>query len=323
MKAVYGPVASWRLGLSLGIDPILPPKTCSFNCVYCQLGETEVKIGSPKEFKPRLTVRQLLKELKEASNRVDWGKIQHITFSGVGEPTLNPRLARLAEAVKKSTDKPLAILTNASTLSDAGVRRGLRFFDLVVAKLDAPTQELFEAVNRPAPGISLNNIVEGLKALRREFSGSLALQIMLYQAEGYPSNSSVKAVEGLAELASEIMPDEVQVNTPLRPPSQRFVAPLPFKRLEKLAGIFKSRLPGVKVVYRRPPEALKPRGLGKPMEAEVLELIRRRPCRAEEIAEVLEADFSMVKRCLRGLVAKGLAEHVKVGGFSFYRVVKA
>ncbi|RLG20697.1 hypothetical protein DRN72_04745 [Methanosarcinales archaeon] len=141
---IYGPVLSWRFGRSLGIDLIQPPKICTFDCIYCQLGQTQHKICSRNEFSRRIDIGVLEDELNEKIECVD---VDAITLSGSGEPTLNPQLGEVIDVVRGSTKKPLIILTNSSLLSD--VSEDLQKLDLVEAKLDAITQDTFASVNKP------------------------------------------------------------------------------------------------------------------------------------------------------------------------------
>ncbi|MCK4327065.1 MAG: radical SAM protein [Candidatus Diapherotrites archaeon] len=236
MNTVYGPVPSWRLGASLGIDPVCM-NACTFDCVYCQLGPTAVKTMERKKFVEAADVEA---QLREALGKTT---PDTVTFSGMGEPTLALNLGEIAGAVKKITNIRMAILTNSSLLHLAEVRGGLKEFDIVMAKLDAPGQGLFEKINRPVPGITFEKVLGGIKALRREFSGRLALQIMFIEQNKHCAGE-------LASLARELEPDEVFVDTPLRPCA---CPPLPGEEMEKI----KKEFAGLKVsmVY----DAEKPR----------------------------------------------------------------
>jgi wyosine [tRNA(Phe)-imidazoG37] synthetase (radical SAM superfamily) len=236
-SVIYGPVPSWRLGRSLGVDMVSQPeKTCSFNCVYCQLGPTRHHTAQRREFVP---VARLVAEL-EALPPLE---VDTVTFSGTGEPTLAGNLGEAIAAVKERLPAPVAVLTNASLLPDPEVRADLARADTVAAKLDAPTEALLQEVNRPVPGITLAGIVAALRLFRQEYRGRLALQVMFIEA-----NES--AAETLAALARQIAPDEVQVNTPLRPCP---VPPLPPEAIRRLQQAF-TGLRVVSVYEARRPE---------------------------------------------------------------------
>ncbi len=227
---IYGPVYSWRLGMSLGIDPISTPrKICNFDCVYCQLGRTALPANTRREF---VRVEDLIEEIRQ----VPFAGIDHYTFSGRGEPTLARNLGAMIRAVKTETGGAVAVITDSVLMSRPEVREDLREADVVLAKLDACDQASLEAVDVPVPGIRFEEIVEGLKAFRREYSGRLALQMMFVEA-----NAPLAA--DLAVLAASLSPDEIQLNTPLRPGGQ---PPLSERGMRRIKRCFKG-LPAVTV----------------------------------------------------------------------------
>lgn len=202
-STVYGPVVSWRYGRSLGIDPIVEVSTCSFNCMYCQLGNIQRITEERRVYVPAEDVAADLRA-------VNWDEVDIVTISGSGEPTLAVNLDGIIAAIKQATDKPVLILTNATQLYRPEVRRLVNGADVMECKLDAPTEELLRIINRPAPGITLERILEGIRALRAEFKGRLTLQVMLVPA-------NIRQVELWAPLIASIRPDEVHLNTPRRP----------------------------------------------------------------------------------------------------------
>jgi len=236
-SVIYGPVPSWRLGRSLGVDMVSQQaKTCSFNCAYCQLGPTRICSTERREFVPldRVIGLDALPQLE----------VDTVTFSGTAEPTLAANLGEAICAVKERLCTLVAVLTNSSLMSDANVRADLRLADVVVAKLDALTEPLFQEVNRPALGITLARIVEALRLFRQEYHGRLALQMMFF-------NANESCAEALAALARELMPDEVQVNTPLRPCAVEPLSPEVIGRLQQAFGglrvvsVYEARRPKV------------------------------------------------------------------------------
>lgn len=202
-STVYGPVQSWRVGRSLGIDLIRDTSACSFQCVYCQLGKIQQWAGVRRQWVPTADV---LEDLKQS----DWQNADIITFSGNGEPTLATNLGEAIHQVKAYTGKPVMVLTNAVHLGDPAVQQALQEADKVFCKLDAATDAMLQRVNHPIPGVTVRGIVDGIKAFRQVYKGHLAIQSMFM-----PMNK--KEFEALADLYAEIQPDEVQLNTPLRP----------------------------------------------------------------------------------------------------------
>ena len=151
-KTVYGPVKSWRFGQSLGIDPLFYTSTCSFNCIYCQLGHIQ---NITTEFKDYVSTAKVLEDYRAvvAGQEVDW-----VMFSGSGEPTLAKNLGDISGGIKQlSSSVPQAILTNGVHLGLPEVQRNLRGMDKVIIKLDAPSERLLRLVNRPAAGVSWEN----------------------------------------------------------------------------------------------------------------------------------------------------------------------
>lgn len=222
-RYIYGPVPSWRIGSSLGIDLLSQrEKVCSFDCIYCQLGDTKdysLKRGH------YVSEEEIIKELQSMPKDV---QIDFLTFSGRGEPTLAKNLGNAIKAVKQIRTEQIAVITNSSTIAHEDVRQELALADLVIAKLDAPTQEVFETVNRPDKGIMLHAILEGIRKFREEYKGRLALQLMFMK-------ENKGAAEDIALIVKGIRPDEVQINTPLRPCG---VEPLEKEELLRIKGLF-------------------------------------------------------------------------------------
>ncbi|MGB9722778.1 MAG: radical SAM protein [Chloroflexia bacterium] len=251
MSLLYGPVPSWRLGRSLGID-LLPGqgKTCSFDCIYCQLGRTTRPCVERDEFAPLERLRAELAALGPL-------EIDFVTFSGTGEPTLAANLGEAIVLARETLNRPIAVLTNASLMVREDVRQDLALADLVVAKVDAPDTGLFQAINRPFIEESLEEILAGIAQFRRETTARLALQMMFVAA------NRGRAAE-MAAIARSLEPDEVQLNTPLRPSPE---PPLSRQAMAEIEAHF-ADLPAVSV-YRAARPAVAP--------LDVAETRRRRP----------------------------------------------
>jgi len=234
---LYGPVSSWRLGRSLGVDLVSTKgKTCSFDCIYCQLGRTVHSLAKRRKF---VTMSRLAQELETVRNIA----VDYVTFSGVAEPTLASNLGQAIELVKSVLGLPVAVLTNSSLMPREDVRCELSQADVVVAKMDAPNEELFRQINRPKIKSTLDEVLRAIKLFREEYRGKLALQMMFVEVNrGYAPE--------MARIAEELSPDEVQINTPLRPCAVKPLTP------EEIAAIRQdfTGLKGVVTVY----EALKP-----------------------------------------------------------------
>ena len=227
---IYGPVYSWRLGMSLGIDPISTKmKVCSFNCTYCQLGRAAC-VELPLERRVFVPVDEIIAEL-DAFDAQDRGeappasspqaarsRIDYLTFSGNGEPTLAANLGEMLLAVRFERPEKTAVITNGTLLGHKAVRADLASADLVLVKLDAADEAAYQAVNAPAAGLTFKSFMDDLKLFRQDFKGRLALQSMFVAA-----NRDQAA--GIARWAREIGADEIQLNTPLRPSEEKPLTP--------------------------------------------------------------------------------------------------
>lgn len=235
MKYIYGPVKSRRLGLSLGIT-LTPYKICSFNCVYCQLGKTEVQTRERKEY---VTPEEVVSELRLwlQNNEQEAEKLDYITFSGSGEPTLNIKIGELIAEIKKITSIPLAVITNTSLLSDPSVRQELLGVDLIVPSLDAITPQSFQAIDRPQDKIGIEDIINGLINLRKEFQGKVWLEVMLVKG----INDDLGHIRKLKEVVDKINPDKIQLNSPVRSTAESDIFSVDKKRLEKFREILGDR----------------------------------------------------------------------------------
>lgn len=206
-RYIYGPVSSWRLGRSLGVDPIsAKEKICTFDCIYCQLGRTKNFSNERREF---VRIKDVIHEIQT----LPLPHIDYITFSGAGEPTLAKNLGGMIKAVKKIRKEKVAVITNSSLMNRRDVQQELSMADFVLAKLDADSEESFQAINRPmavTPPINFRSILGGVKGFNSFFKGRLALQIMF-------TSLNKKYAGQIAQLAKEIRPDEIEINTPLRP----------------------------------------------------------------------------------------------------------
>jgi wyosine [tRNA(Phe)-imidazoG37] synthetase (radical SAM superfamily) len=207
-SAIYGPVQSWRAGVSLGVDLLLVDSICSFRCLYCQLGKINQHTAERRVYVPTAKV---IEDLQAC----DWQQADTITLSGSGEPTLALNLGEVIRGVGALTGKAVLVLTNSAHLGDPAVRQDLMAADKVYCKLDATDETTFERLDRPVEGITLQSVVDGIKIFRAEFPGFLAIQFMLTEF-----NKTCAAA--LAGIVNWIGPDELQINAPLRPVPHRW-----------------------------------------------------------------------------------------------------
>jgi wyosine [tRNA(Phe)-imidazoG37] synthetase (radical SAM superfamily) len=249
MRTVYGPIDSWRFGRSMGIDPLAQKtKVCPLSCIYCQYGPTA---------QPTLLRRSYISAQQLQSDLAALGTIDcdQITFAGLGEPTLARNLAQLVAVVRRQTRTPVAILTGSALLPRADVRRDLLHFDRIVLKLDAPSEDLFQRINRPSVSFpySWTTLVEAIRLLRQSYTGHLCLQMMFVQANAHTAAQ-------MAELARSLHADEIHLDTPLQP---ALGGPVSASQMDDIARAFAKLPPQVIVrnIYRNQRAEVKPRQL--------------------------------------------------------------
>jgi wyosine [tRNA(Phe)-imidazoG37] synthetase (radical SAM superfamily) len=231
MKYIYGPVKSRRLGLSLGIT-LTPCKICSFDCVYCQLGKTTFKTPEIKEY---IKAGEIIQELAiwVQNNPEAARSLNYITFSGAGEPTLNSKIGQLIAEIKKITPVPIAVITNASLLNNPEVRKAISLADLIIPSLDAASPEVFVRINRPHESLKLDEIIQGLISLRKEFAGQIWLEVML--ARGI--NDDLRQIKKLNEIIEKVNPQRIQINSPVRSTAEPDCLAVDKSKLEKIKEI--------------------------------------------------------------------------------------
>ncbi len=208
-NSVYGPVRSWRLGSSLGVDLLCVDSICSFECVYCQLGKINRVTTKRDTFVPTAKV---LDDLKNS----EWQTADVITFSGSGEPTLAKNLGEVIKRTKTICGKPIIVLTNSTLLNLPEVRKEIALADKIFCKLDAWSEDTLRRIDRPHMGITHESIISGIGLLRQEFNGFLAIQTMILR----PPND-FEIVE-FAKILRLLRPDEVQLNLPTRPVPNKY-----------------------------------------------------------------------------------------------------
>ena len=208
MSYVFGPVPSRRLGLSLGID-LIPAKTCTFDCLYCQVGRTSLKTLETKPFVP---VHEVIEEVKR---KLPESTSDAITLGGSGEPTLHSQIDRVIASVKEMTKIKVALLTNGSLFWREDIRKRVLNVDIIMPTLCTAFDSTFNIIHRPHPELELRTIVDGLKMLRKDYKGQLFLEVVLLAGV----NDTETEVKGLKALIEQICPEKVQLNTVVRPPA--------------------------------------------------------------------------------------------------------
>jgi len=303
MSYCFGPVRSRRLGLSLGVD-VLPRKSCNLNCVYCELGPTLKYTTRISEYIP---IENILKELEvtlTSSKKI----FDYLTFTASGEPTLYSKLGDLIDRAKNLSPKPITILTNATTVMVPEVRETLCKADILLPSLDAATQDTFIKINRPAPNIKISEIIEGLSKLRKKFKGKIWLEILLVK----DINDTDKELLELKKAIEKIEPDKVQLNTVARPPADGSAKALSQNTLKEISN-FLGPTTEVIVNYSK---ALK-QGSRPLIEAEILEVLKRRPSTIEDLAICLGIKKELIEKNISKLLEQRIIKYCPHNNISF------
>jgi wyosine [tRNA(Phe)-imidazoG37] synthetase (radical SAM superfamily) len=216
----------------------------------------------------------------------------HISLSGSGEPTLHAGFGQILAAVKARSAIPVVLLSNGALFDRAEVRAAAGQADIVKLSLSAWDQASFEWINRPHPDLSFDRMVAGQKAFRREFKGQLWLEVFLLQG----LNAMPAQVRRIADLAGQIAPDRIHLNTVTRPPAEAFAMPVAFEHLTSLTELFE---PPAEIINEFKPHA---RNLMAADQESIMAILRRRPCTSRQIADVCGLHFYEVTKHLAVLM---------------------
>ena len=273
MRYIFGPVASRRLGRSLGVD-LVPYKTCSFDCLYCELGSTTNLTLDRKTYSaPQEIIDELKGYLKKLALQPDY-----ITLGGSGEPTLHSQIGTIIAEIKKLTSIPVAVLTNSSLLYRDDVKEDLLRTDVILPSLDTVSPSLFKYLNRPNPSLDVKKIIQGLIDFRKLFTGQIWLEILFCRGV----NDSEEEVMRLHEVIREINPDKIELNTLDRPPAEDSVFSVGREELERIKRFFGEK---AEIITGALPEDAQ--GSIADREKRVCNLVKRRPCTFDEISLTL------------------------------------
>ncbi|MBN2412923.1 radical SAM protein [candidate division KSB1 bacterium] len=304
-KYLFGPVPSRRFGLSLGVD-LTPFKTCSFDCVFCQLGRTTNHTTERKEYVPMDGVCNELNEWLSTNGQADY-----ITLAGSGEPTLHSRFGDVLEFIRTHTRIPAVLLTNGTLLDQPGVQEAAARAHIVKVSLSVWDTASYVNINHPHPNLKFDQLVEGLIQFRANFKGRLWMEVFLIDG----MNSGPNDVKKIAQLARQINPDCIHLNTAVRPVHHDFVKPLTGEELNSLAPLFDPPaevIPEFKTT-RRPDFQTN--------EDTLLEMLRRRPCTSEQIAGALGLHLNEVSKYVGKLLRTNRIRKIRKDDNVYYCTV--
>jgi len=308
-RHLYGPVPSRRLGRSLGVD-LVPFKTCTYDCIYCQLGRTTQKTVERKEY---VKVDEILQELETKLAVIP--APDYISLSGSGEPTLHARIGEVIRGIKSMTQIPVAVLTNGSLLWLREVHDALLEADLVLPSLDAGNERMFRYVNRPHKEITFSRLFAGLAEFVEDFAKPVWLEVLLLAGV----TGTASEVKKIAAFAKRIGPGRIQLNTVSRPPAEEFAFPVAFEQMQQLKRLFGD---ATEVICESGRDETRVPFASENEDAEILALLSRRPCTVEGISAGLGMHASDAVKRLEALSKEGAVRLVRKQGAIFFEAVR-
>ncbi len=299
MKFIFGPVASRRFGMSLGVDLSPDKKRCNFDCIYCEL--EPAKPVTVYDNPPQ--VDEIFNEVKEA---VELYNFDVLTITSNGEPTLYPYIDELIEKLKTLNKKTL-ILSNSSTIDNPKIQEALKKFDIVKLSLDAVTPSVFKKIDRPAKGIDINNVISGMKEFRKKYNGELIIEILVVKG----INDKVDEFKKINEVLKEIKPDRVDISTIDRPPAYN-VEGVSTERLFELSKNIENQN-----IFIPTRQKLKFQ-IENLTKEELLNTLKKRPFTKNDIENIFDEH---TQRIFNDLLKENLIEEIWVGGVKFYKAL--
>lgn len=294
---IFGPVPSRRLGISLGVD-LTPTKTCSFDCLYCQLSKTTFHTSERREFcNPEEVLTELRDTLREIA-RPDW-----ITISGTGEPTLHSGLGYILAEIKKLGNAPTCVITNSSLLHLAEVRNELLLADRLLPTLTSVNPETFKKIHRPTSDLLLPAILNGLRLFTEVFSGKVEIEIFVCPG----INDSEAEIRALSEYLNSIEKlESVYLNTAVRVPLASEIKTADQSRLNRFRDILQLKIP-VSTAFEHSLVPPKVSSWSRPAaSSDVLKLLLRHPCSQDQLEKVLGSPPEKIMALLSELEKQGL-----------------
>jgi len=277
---VFGPVPSRRLGQSLGINNI-PPKICTYSCVYCQLGRTNLmRIERKPLYEPELLaakIEQMVSTIADQGEAIDY-----LTFVADGEPTIDANLGREIDLIRPLGIK-IAVITNGSLISRQDVRDDLSKADWVSLKIDAVSEEVWRKIDRPQGKLSLVDITASMVDFSASYQGELATETMLVRS----INDSTAELSRIADLIEKLSPSIAYLAIPIRPPAEKKIKPASEATLAKAYQMFENH--GIHTEYLIGYEGNSFASTGK-AEQDLLSITAVHPMRRDAVEKLLDRD---------------------------------
>lgn len=287
----FGPIPSRRLGQSLGINHI-PPKICSYSCIYCQVGDT-IRLSNKRQsfYEPMEVKLQVEEKVRELTIRGE--NIDYLSFVPDGEPTLDINLRKEADLLK-GLGIPIAVITNGSLITDPKVRKDLMNMDWISLKVDAVTEDIWRRINRPHPDLNLSNILDGMVEFSKEYKGELNTETMLISG----LNDNEEELEKISNFLSRLGHIRACISIPTRPPAMKWVMRPKEEKINTAYQIFKKKLDQVELLIGYGGNEFAASGN---IHNDILDITAVHPMREEAIRDMLRKtgeDWSIVSRML-------------------------
>ncbi len=303
----FGPIPSRRLGRSLGINNI-PPKVCTYSCVYCQIGKTSnVKIHPQVFYSPSQIFNEVQEKVEKSREKGE--SIDYLTFVPDGEPTLDINLGQEIKLIKSLGIK-IAVITNASLMDQEQVRKNLKEADLVSLKIDSTEEEVWKKINRPHRNLHLDSLLEGILEFAGTFRGKIITETMLIKN----INDNSQHIERVADFLAQLKPSRSYLSLPIRPPTERWVQAPPEEMVNQSYYLFKEKIDQVEYLIGYEGNAFAFTG---EVEEDILSITSVHPMREEALRDFLKrakSDWSVILK----LINKGRLVETEYEGNKFY-----
>ncbi|MBS3741056.1 MAG: radical SAM protein [Candidatus Cloacimonetes bacterium] len=309
-KHLFGPVPSRRIGVSLGID-LVPYKTCTYDCVYCECGKTTNLTIKRKEYVPTNEILQELEDFLKKEPELDY-----ITFSGSGEPTLHIGIGRIVDFLKtKYAQYKIALLTNGALLYDKNVQNAIMDVDLIMPSFDAYSSGIITEINQPANEFDAEQYRKGFKEFFDRYEGNVNVEVFIVKG----INDNKEEIKKIDDFLSTINIDMIQLNTMDRPGTENWVESVSREELNMIKRYFTHN--NVEVIAKFTSRK-KSKAYDSDIKSRILETISRRPCTAQDLATALGLHINKINKYLDVLAAENEVNTKKLKRGTFYFIKK-
>jgi len=307
-KYLFGPIPSRRIGISLGVN-VIPSKVCSFDCLYCESGRTTIKTMERKEFFP---VKEIITDLKNYLS--DNPQLDYITFSGAGEPSLYSKIGEISDFLKKEFPQyKICLITNSSMFINENFRQEIKNIDLIIPSIDAPSQEIFEKINRPVKDLKIETIIHSLAEFSKTFKGKLWIEIFIIDG----LNDSEEILNQFKQVLESIKYEKIQINSLDRPGADKNVKKAKREVLLKVQQVLGEK----SEIVSRIEIPIEKRKEIKNKEDLILKTIKIRPMTEKDIFTMTGLNPFEIGKMLEEMVDRKILKKETIDNNVFFRIV--